>query len=275
MNPMPIEYDHPSPKKITHTFRWNPKEHESVQMEPATKWMREVITLPRNMEFEIVADRQDSLTLEAGVGGYFNRTIKGTTDVVIVDKDYTGGPVSIAGTYIIFELKKRIPKQGQAFMETVLANILSMNPVLGVQSDLKNMWFFYWLEEDKKIRRLSCNNLGAAIAIIEDALKKGAPKYHNKPGAPPYAKRVSMPVSLGRAQREAGEYKKLKPENVLNSIRNRSRLELDEDDDVARMEDVLDVMTKEEIIGWRLKHFKRVVENNPILWKYCESRGKI
>jgi len=45
------------------------------------------------------------------------------------------------------------------------------------------------------------------MAIIEDALKKGAPKVYNKPYAPPYTNRVSMPVSLGRAQRE----KKLKP----------------------------------------------------------------
>jgi len=272
--PVPIEYNHPSSKKVTHTFRWNPKEPEDTQMDPAIKWMKEVIALPRNMRFDKITDRKNSLTLAAGVGGYFNQTIKGTADVVIVNKDYVGDITSIAGAHVIFELKKQVPKQGQAYMETVLANILSMNPVLGVQTDLRNMWFFYWMEEGKKIRRLVCKNLGAAIAIIEDALRNGAPKNYNKPGVPPYAKRVSIPVSLGRVQREIGEYKKLKPENVLDSIRNRSKLDLDEDNDVARMEDVMDVMTKDEIIEWRLKYFKRVVENNPILWKYCESSGK-
>jgi len=152
----------------------------------------------------------------------------------------------VGGLKVVFKLKKNVICSGinQAIVEIILANALSAYAVLIVLTDLKNDWHFFWLQEFK-ITEIVVYDIREAITIIECAV---ATEETQGPKAPPFAKRLR----LDEAQGNVSNY-----ENLIEQIRNRHSIDwvddCDDDNDIAPMHDVFNVMSPEEIRSWRLK----------------------
>lgn len=248
----------PKPGRIRQ-YKWK-KTQESAQVNQCIDWMKKYIGLPAGMDFENISSQSNTLDFPAGT--LLNFTIRGTSDVAIANNLFVGGQV-INGTHILFELKKAIKRRHhyQAVLETFASNGISSFPVMVVLTDLKLAWCFYWLEE-KKVKQLRCGNIQEAVAIIESALTDGAPQNTPEPNAPPFSKRINLKTRSDAK----GEVPIRSFQEVLEMVKKRRKVEPPvDDDDVAQMSDVFDVMDEEEIRAWKMKQWGRVIMKTPYL----------
>ena len=254
-----IEYTHPSKKfnRIINPYIWQ-KVHESKQIRPCIAWLKKNVNLPSNLTFCNLSTKRDALNLPAN---FYNLpfTLKGTADVVVVDKRYAEDAKLVIREFcMIIELKKEVctRDQNQAIAELIASNGISTNPVVTVLTDLNSSWHFYWLQEQKQFAEYVCEDLISAIMIMQSIFTDD--------NTLPFTQRVSLPVSLGF--RVKGEKTTLTFEEVIEMIKKRPKVKAPgETGDVAPMEDVFDVMTSEEITEWRLKQWGRVLTSTPWL----------
>ncbi|CAG8784382.1 10106_t:CDS:2 [Dentiscutata erythropus] len=167
--------------------------------------------------------------------------VHGGTDIVAVDEGGVAIDLVPESIYAVLQLKKKIERKHmmQVVLEMVVADIFTSDrrTVFGILSDLRNDWRIYWLESDRKIKAWKAPSRDIAVYVISTLLCESSSKDNREDTLPiiPAAKRVKL-VTL---------------------------FQMDEDYDIARMEDVYDVMSKEEILHHKIGIAVEMIKNTP------------
>ena len=117
----------------------------------------------------------------------------------------------------------------QTIMEMVVADLITSDKrvVFGILSDLRDDWQIFWLEEDREIKNWKASSRDVAVQVISMLLCKKKSLSENLESTS-----SSSTIIIPAARRVK-----------LNTLFQSRTI----DDDIARMEDVYDVMSKEEI----------------------------
>ena len=76
-------------------------------------------------------------------------SLRGISDVAIVDRACVSGHATSRGLLVVFELEKVIKDRDaqQALAQLIAADVHSSFPVVTVLTDLNDEWHFFWTEE--------------------------------------------------------------------------------------------------------------------------------
>ncbi|CAG8505314.1 3521_t:CDS:2 [Paraglomus occultum] len=209
-------------------FEWENKT-EPARKDEYLEWLHQYIPLTNPLVWHDVGGNHDLLDVYNDTRLPYN--VHGGTDVVVADKNGIASHLIPESIYAVLELKKRIERKHvmQTIMEMVVADLITSDSrtVFGILSDLRDDWQLFWLEEDRKIKNWKAPNRNVAVQVISTLLSPGDNiNMEDTSIIIPAAKRVKLDTLL--------------PNKTIS-----------EEDDIARMEDVYDVMSKEEI--WRHK----------------------
>lgn len=120
------------------------------------------------MAFELTSSKPNFLSTNLASSRY---QLKGTLDIIIVDKVYVEDFSTAAGVYIGMKVKKTVTEKDciQAIIELLAADIFSNFPVVMVLTDLKQYWQFFWFSRGNVV---SCRlDLKRAIAMLGGILR--------------------------------------------------------------------------------------------------------
>ncbi|GJJ75239.1 hypothetical protein EMPS_07597 [Entomortierella parvispora] len=135
-----------STQKQIQPFIWGSAK-ENAQAKDYLEWLETNISLPINTIFYDASKRINLLTARLAK----DIQIKGTTDVVIVGKEYADSTNCSGGIQIAMELKKVLRNTDlrssmQATLQLLSASISSSYKPVVVLTDLSSSWYFFWLE---------------------------------------------------------------------------------------------------------------------------------
>ncbi|RHZ56297.1 hypothetical protein Glove_402g59 [Diversispora epigaea] len=227
-------------------FKWKEKS-ELAHKDEYLKWLRKYIPLTNGYIWYDVGGNSDLLEIKKDPRLPFN--IRGGTNVVIVkdcDVKIDMVPESI---YAVLELKKKVERNHnkQVILKMIIADLITARDraVFGILSDLIDEWRIFWLENEnnKTIKGWKAPSRNIAVQVISMLLsKKGLKSFQDnlESTSPiiPAAKRVKFDILF------------------QNKI-------IDEDDDIARMEDVYDVMSKKEIMHHKVGVASKIIKSIP------------
>lgn len=223
-------------------------------------YLKSNITLTSEIDWYDPKPKKDLLFLDDEALPF---SVSGTTDVIIADKLFAKVHDMRNGIHVGFEIKKKIQDSHihQAIGELIIANIISQFPVLIVLTDLMNEWIFFWLSNDKKVMQCPAALLHA-INIIETALVKDTGgSIGDATVTNPIATRINFrnlrDNLQGNLQHENEE------KDGLEQLLTRPKVDFKFEDDVANMNDVIEVTTEEEMLRWKVRQILRRLEETP------------
>ena len=176
--------------------------------------------------------------------------LRGTTDVVITEKNYVRVLDAERGMRVTIELKTKVRQgdQRQAILQLIAANMRSNYPVIALLTDLRETWLFYWLSLDGgKVRILECLlDLPHGTAFVE-AYLKGETEINNCTMREYFLSRCE-PVSENNS---AGEGQAVPNKSKLTKFDLMDYLPAPE---VGDMSDFLNEMSHTEAARWKTRH---------------------
>lgn len=101
-------------------------------------WLETNVALPSTMALELTSSKPNFLSTNLASSRY---QLKGTLDIIIVDKVYVEDFNTAAGVYIGMKVKKTVTEKDciHAIIEPLAADIFSNFPVVMVLTDLKTV----------------------------------------------------------------------------------------------------------------------------------------
>jgi hypothetical protein len=131
-----------------HGYPWT-DQTEAQQTPACMSWLQSVVKLPRDKVFVDVRKQADLLNVSTASAPWLPFSLKGTSDVAIVDRPCVAGRVVSRGLLVLFELKKAVRTHDvqQALAQLIAADVHSRFAVVAVLTDLNEEWHFFWAEE--------------------------------------------------------------------------------------------------------------------------------
>ncbi|CAG8564352.1 5724_t:CDS:2 [Ambispora gerdemannii] len=233
-NNIPI-YSNASPP----AFEWKDKS-EPAHKDEYLKWLHKYIPLANGRIWYDVGGNHSLLYVYKDSRLPFN--VHGGIDVVVVNNYDVSSRLIPESIYAVLELKKKIERNHvmQVILEMVIADLITPKSriVFGIISDLTDDWQIFWLEDDRTIKSWNAPSRNVAIQVLSELLRdKPKANRENTSIIIPAAKRVKLSTLL--------------PDRTIS------------EDDIARIEDVYDVMSKEEIWRHKVGVASEIVRNIP------------
>ena len=218
-------------------FEWKDKS-EPAHKDEYLEWLNKYIPLTDGRIWYDVGGNHSLLDVYKDFRLPFN--VHGRTDVVVVNNYDVASRLIPESIYAVLELKKKIERNHvmQVILEMVIADLITPKSriVFGIISDLMDDWQIFWLEDDRTIKSWNAPSRNVAIQVLSELLRdKPKANQENTSIIIPAAKRVKL--------------------NTLLPDRS--------EDDIARIEDVYDVMSKEEIWHHKVGVASEIVRNIP------------
>src|SRR6266540_581666 len=169
-----------------------------------------------------------------------------------------------------FELKKKVEKGHipQAIGQLIVANILLQQPVFIVLTDLE-VWYFYWLEKNKKVIQFSTDLLHA-ISLVENTLVGNARSATStgSTGSTGSTTAVNeLPIERRCNFRSYLPQNYATSENIkeygLEQFLKRPKIDFEFEEDVTNMSDFFDDMDPDEIRNWKVKRSLKFLAETP------------
>ncbi|RHZ77226.1 hypothetical protein Glove_184g103 [Diversispora epigaea] len=222
-------------------FKWIEKT-KPAQRDEYLEWLRQYIPLTNGRVWHDVKSIKNLLDVYKDSRLPFN--VHGGTDVVVVNECDIENDLIPESIYAVLKLKKNKierPDVMQVILEMVVADLITSDNriVFGILSDLRDDWRVYWLEDDRKIKCWKASSRDAAVQVISKLLCNESSEDNTEDISTiiPAAKRVKLDTMI--QNRTTGE------------------------DDIAQMEDIYDVMSKEEIWHHKVGIASEIVRNIP------------
>ncbi|CAG8605313.1 1416_t:CDS:2 [Paraglomus occultum] len=209
--------------------------------------------LPEGVIIFDVSSKRDLLNITKNPLFPFN--VRGGTNLILVEKAAVETGLIQAGIRAIIVLKKNVQDNHskQAIFEMLIADLCVSDEirVIGVLTDLVNTWNFYWIEKERTIKSMHLSHRGKALDLIGQL-------------ASTTQKRESKNPTIGRniVYREKVKY--------AFPVKN------DYDNDIARIEDLYDDMSMEEIREYEMrKIISSIIQGNPIFSDLFDNSSQI
>jgi len=237
----------PSGKHNTPKFKWS-RGTEVQHSVDYMNWLNNYIQVPADLQFYKASNNSSLLDTALMDRRYI---LKGTTDVVVTEKNYVRVMDAERGMRVTIELKMEV-KQGhqrQAILQLIAANMRSKYPVIALLTDLRETWLFYWLSLDgDTVKIQECLlDLPHGIAFVE-AYLKGVTELNNCTMREYFASRcepVSRNNSAGEGQAVQHDPSKITKLNLMDYLPA---------PEVGDMSDFLDEMSHTEAARWKTRH---------------------
>ncbi|RIA96114.1 hypothetical protein C1645_872266 [Glomus cerebriforme] len=234
------------PKEDIVPYKWtNHAENHKEQRIKIIKYLNDHLKpiLPEDIIIEDVVDKKEFLNMRKDFMLPFN--IHGGTDIILVKKDCVQGKLLKHGIHATIELKKVIEEHHipQAILEMIVADcFVDVDvKVIGVLTDMNNVWNIFWLSKSKKIMEVTLTNRKTALKVISKMVKSAKPRIN------------------GIADTNRMKFLDLFDGSLHNPY-----------DDIAPMEDFYEEMNEDEILKHKTRKAIYALRDNPIFSNMLE-----